>query len=423
MDNSKKVFKGIGIALFILIVLASIAIDVWFIYVNNYAPKKIIENTYEIGMQETTDGDKKHFIEVRYNSNENNNGYETLDIKLNYMLDETENDFYSQGIQFVAGDENEKIDWQYLVDDSMPYVSWSEGSWYNFRNNKNFYGYFGTYFADNYNYSSSNDYETSTISTNEITDETSFKIQLGDELYKMKFKGSTNDIYGDENLHAQEYGCSNFLGNQRYNNYYYYQNIYSFAYKIYQAVQSLENGTKSSMIFEFCDMFDYYKYDAGTGQYSSTAYQNIDILEQEFKSYYAIYVEKVADGARKASDSLFNAVAGNANFNITGETSGDDYFVGKNIINCNIYSFEYVLVGDNYFSLKLNDAFMQAYSSQAGKIALRIEIDLDELKKKNINFYGFTNDSGLDKFEIVECYTLETINDEVVKTEVDVWIG
>ena len=46
MDNSKKVFKGIGIALFVLIVLVSIAIDVWFIYVNNYAPKKIIENTY-----------------------------------------------------------------------------------------------------------------------------------------------------------------------------------------------------------------------------------------------------------------------------------------------------------------------------------------------------------------------------------------
>ena len=423
MDNSKKVFKGIGIALFVLIVLVSIAIDVWFIYVNNYAPKKIIENTYEIGMQETADGDKKHFIEVRYNSNENNNGYEMLDIKLNYMLDENENDFYSQGIQFVASSENAKIDWQYLVDDSMQYVSWSEGHWYNFRNNKNFYARFGTYFADNYNYSSSNDYETTTISTNEITDETTFKIQLGDDLYKMKFKGATNEVYSDKNLYAQEYVKSNFFGNQTYNNYYFYENIYSFAYKIYQAIQSVSNGTKSTMIFEFCDMFDYYKYDESTGQYSSTAYQNIDILTEEFKSYYAIYIEKVADGVRKASDSLFNAVAGNANFNITGDTSSDDYFVGKNIINCDIYSFEYVLVGDNSYSLKLNDAFMKAYSSQAGKIALRIEIDLDELKQKNINFFGFTNDSGLDKFEIVECYTLETINDEVVKTEVDVWIG
>lgn len=421
MTLKKKIFVSI---LAILLVVCAV-IDIWFLYVKFYAPEKLIENTYELGLQETTDGETKSFVEVKYSSNENKNGLECLDIKFNYLLDENQNEFYSQGIQIVANEKTNKIDWGYYLDENQQYVSWSEGHWYNFNNKVTYYGYFGSYdlkdSARYFNYASSNDYEDTLISQNPINNKTTFRVQLGEDLYKLKFKGESTQYYNEQNLYATENQGANLFGNRTYYNYYFYNNIYSFAYKIFEGVrQSIANGKQSSVVFEFGDMFDYYKYDDEQGSYTDTAISDSTKVVSEMKSYYSILVYKTADGIRKASDSLFNCVGGNSTYNSTGDYSLDDYFIGRTIVECDIYDFQLVDMEDGLCALKLSQEFIQNYTQYQDKICLDVCIDKDILKEIGIEYFVFAEDSGLSNFEIYQCYQIETINGELVKTGVTV---
>jgi len=61
--------------------------------------------------------------------------------------------------------------------------------------------------------------------------------------------------------------------------------------------------------------------------------------------------------------------------------------IGKTIVDCDMYDFDFVNIRDNVCALKLNKNFINLYGRYANNIQLSINIDLDELKKKNIVFY------------------------------------
>ena len=46
------------------------------------------------------------------------------------------------------------------------------------------------------------------------------------------------------------------------------------------------------------------------------------------------------------------------------------------------------------------------------------EIDLDKLQELDIEFVGFTEDSNLDKFNVLKAYTIQTVDGQKIKTEV-----
>lgn len=416
MSMGKRIF----ISIISILMVVCVALIGWFLYIKFYAPEKLIENTYEVGLQ-TTDDDTRSFIEVSYYSNENQNGLECLDIKFNYLLDENQTAFASQGIQIIANDEDDVIDWGYYIDEDSQFTSSSQGHWYDFANKVTNYGFFGSYDVDEetasiINYASVNDYEDTTISSNPITDDTTFRIQLGEDLYLMKFKGTSDQYYSDANLYGSEYAGANWLGNRVYYDYYYYNNIYAFAYKIYQGLQSIQNGTSSSVIFEFGDMFNYYIYE--DGQYTDTAIEDSTSVIANMKSYYSMLVHKSADGVQKASDSLFNCVNGNPTYNTTGDYTGDVYFTGREVVECDIFDFNLVEMSEDACALKLTEEFLNKNLKNKDAICLSIKIDKEILKQKGIDYFVFATDSGLENFTIFECYQIELVNGEIVRTEV-----
>lgn len=420
--RSKKVPKTLIVILSILFCLC-VGVDGWYYYIWKFAPDKIVSNTYELGLQTTVNDDTKYFIELDYMSNANKNGLEKLDIKFNYMLDEKQEAFYSQGLQYVANSVDDNISFEYCADASQTkgiYLNTTPG-WFSGGDN---WAWWGSYRVNKdatmYNYASGDDYKTTTLSTNPLSLETKFKIQIGDDLFLMKFRNEDTEMTS-ENFQYQVPGGYHYYvvyGRKDYNWYYAYYDYSYFAKLMYEVAKSITPGTNKPIVFEFGDLFDYYIYDAEKGQYSDTRYENCDSVIQYMQSYYSIKVNVSENGAQKASDSIFNSLHGSNTYNLLGDYSSDDYFIGRTVITTSIYDFDFVNIVDNRYAIKLRDEFV-SYYSQFSKIYLNVEIDLDRLKELNIEFVGLTEDNNLDKFKIHEVYTIQTTeNGQKIKTEV-----
>lgn len=413
--------KTIGIIISAILFLVCAFIDVWYVYVVLYGEVKQVVNTYEVGLQTLADGsDTKYFIEIEYYSNENKNGLECFEIKFNYLLDENKNEFYSQGLQYVANSIDDNINLELVNTSIESKHHWSAlGNYYD-RNL--FYSYEPGEISSLYNYASGNDYETTYISTNPIGDNSYFRIQLDQDLYLMKFKSSYKDarepeVYSqvldkDANYYSPAIYCWH-----KDSDYLLYDYTY-FSQLLYNAMGTLKNGMESAVLFEFGNIFDYYAYDENLGTYDNQPIEDTTKVRTEMSSYYSIYVKKHADGIQKASQSMFNCIHGNNAFNITNDYAEDDYFIGRTIVDCNIYDFDYINIENGYCLLSLKDSFVNYYKQYSDSITLSICIDLDKLNSLNIKFYGFDENSKLNNFMIFDCYTIETINGEVVRTEV-----
>ncbi len=417
MSTVQKIFAGIlGI-----ISLFCLGICSWYVYIVFFAPQKIVSNTYEVGMQTSAKGDEKYFMELKYFTNKNNNGLECFEIKYNYLLDENKSAFYSQGLQFVTNTTEDKLGFEYAVEPNQAKGEkfGDKGGWYD---NEDYYRFRGSYQlksnATTYNYMSGDDYNTSLLSTNPISVESCFRVQLGDDIFLMKFKGKNTEM-NDVNLAYKEAGDYHFyvvFGSQDYNFYYVQSDPFSFSYMLYNSLQSAELGTNRSAVFEFGDWFDYYKYENGV--YQDTAFQNMDLVKTEMASYYAIKIEVVADGIQNSHESLFNRVHGSATYKMNGGYEDGSYFAGQNILTITQNDFDLVEVIEGTYALKLSNQFLEAYQPYMKDIGFKVVIDLDWFKEKGYQFFGFTQDHNLDKLNIVSCMTRETVAGQVIEKEV-----
>lgn len=405
-----------------VITVFCVGICSWYAYIQFFYPEKIITNTYEVGLQETTSGEARPFIEVQYFTNENKNGLETFEIKFNYLLDENQEEFFSQGLQFVADSINTNINFEYLVDSSQTQGELMGGSagWYT---GSRQYAYFGSYRTAEgssiFNYMSQDDYENTSISTNPLSTDSAFRIQLGEDLFLMKFKGAEiekNELSFQSSEKA-DYKFFLIFGYDIINNYYTYADPYFFSYLIFNSMDSVANGTNHNMIFEFGDLFNYYLYDENSNSYSNTEYENMDSVLQQMQSYYSIKITKSADGLRDSDESLFKTVKGNSGFNLNGDYSSGDYFTGESIFTADIYDFDFVKLLNDSYVLKFKNSFIETYKNFKN-MKLNIEINLDILKNLNIQFAGFADDSGVENFKINKIYTLETVDGQLIETEI-----
>ena len=344
-----------------------------------------------------------------------------FEIKFNYMLDENQEQFYSQGLQFVAeGTDNIKYD--YFIDETNHALvnHYDFGLFYPA---KNYYTQWGGYRPSEnvgyYNYASADDYEHVALSTNPVSSLSNFKIQVGDDLFLMEFKNdkteatSNNYMYryqGDTKIYV-------FYNLESYYDCYAYYDYNYFCKLMYEAVQTISSGTNSAMVFEFGDLFTYSKYNAETGQYDTELTpEETAKLTSDIKSYYAIKVNKSSSGVRQASESLFGAVNGSTTYN-TNSVISDDYFVGRSILCVDEEDFNLVKIEEGYCVLKLKEEFIKAYEKY-DNIILKVDVNLDYFTKQGITILGFATDNGLDNFEVDHCYFYETINGEIIQTEV-----
>lgn len=401
--SSGGVFKKIGIIAISLVTCICVVLDCWALSVALTGDRKVASKTFEYGLQRTQNGDAKYFCELQFYSNKNKNGVMCLDVKLNYMMDENQERFYSQGMQYVATSPDvDEIKFEAVNRDATDSAHAEiGGAW--FWKDENHYRY-----ADRYptnvsvhNYASSDDYANTIESTKPLSDNPSFKIQLGSDLYLMKFTDRTANSVEDFNkldskfIAGHGYDKSNLWEN--FYTYYSRMNIYEFVYRLYQAIQdeTLAYGVDHPMVFEFGDWFDYYSYDGKKEIYTEETRVNDDITKNkilnDIKTYMAIKVTKSEDGITKASQSLFNCVNGKSTYNTSGDYSNMEYFIGRTVIDVTIKDCE--LVGtaeENKFKIKLSTKFVEFYSQFKDSIVLDINIDTTYYDELGITIDGFT---------------------------------
>lgn len=409
-EKTAKKRKGetLGYTALTLAIIAFIVPIVWWSLVQAFAPNKVVYNTFNVGEIQLYNGtDRKNVIELRYYSNDKGNGLEMLDIKFNEYLDETKSMFYSQGIQFVADTKEDSLsDWTFSV--KKVGLSIANGTWW------------GTY--DNlpngsiHTYASADDYATTLNDASELGTNPDFKIELakvdgsGTDLYLMEMKGK-NTVKSEENKVATtDYGLGGL-------NVYAYNDIYYLSYKLYQQVQGLANGTSQNLVFDFGEMFEFKNYEKGTyldAQERETA--KVDLRTQ---SNYVIKTQIFEDGARQASDSIFNNIKGSNSFTLDGDYVDEDYYIGRSQINIDNSFFEKIVIAGKSVALKLKDEFIEASKPYKANIELNITIDMDKLEDEGYTFLGFSSQSGLENYTIKKCVTIKTINGERIETEVE----
>ena len=411
--------KGLKITLIsILSIVCTVcaSIIIWYLSVCLWGNEKKVSKTFYVGELQLADGTTKDIIEIEYFANKDGSGYEAFEIKYTYFMDENRIDSYSQGFQYIA---NEGYPIEFGVTSEMLFIEKkpfrTEGAW--FWEEKYYNCQVPTVPSDliscyNYMYNG-NEYVKS---TNPINKDSNFKINIGEDIYLMEFKGANEyDTFGNliENtpINNDTYcGRSVKVGDFSDDIIYFWHYVYDphyFSRILYETVKSSSAGSSGNFVFEFGNLFNYYKYNAETGKYDTnrTNYDDTLKLEEDIKSYYSIKITVHENGLTSSKESMFGSVLGNQNFSLTGHYSNGDYFVGSSIIEVGLNSFTLVPIEDNNVALKLNEQFIDYYSKYKNSIKLSIVIDLDLLSNLGYNFVGFTADSNLDKFSIYECYT------------------
>ena len=423
----KRGLKNFLIVISCFLILCCVAIDVWYLSILLYGPDKVLSYTHEIGFQTVTDEDgtetNAHFIELNYFANSDNSGLEAFEIKFNYMLDETQTAFYSQGLQYVS-EPNEKLNFDYQVAEGQgngKHVS-TYNTFLTYYYVHEFWGAYQNTNGNEYNYASSDDYEHTIFSTNPISASTLFKIQLGDELFLMKFKNADTIASNENFVYENSVLRYSFVySDYQVNRYYTYYDVNYFVKILYDSIKALPSGTNSTMVFEFGNLFDYYKYDETTGQYSETVIgdeaEKLKIVE-DIKSYYTIKVNTSSKGIQSASESLFNCVNGSTTYNTIPGGNTDDYFIGRSYLEVTEKDFDLVEIEPGYCVLKLKENFINYYSKY-DTLILKINVNLDRFVENQITILGFANDSGLSDFEVSESYFSQTIDGTLTQWEVE----
>ncbi len=431
-EKTKSILKPIAIILAVLAVITCLGVDVWNMWLLNYAPTKLVSNTTYIGMQEATDGTIAPAFKVKWNSNKNKNGHEVFSLSFNYLRDEKASGIYSQGVQYETNNTGELLDWyeweDYTADinkvgDNVKALIELNNKVYNngFLTEHSLHtsakglwkGYYSaTYVSPKVLNGAKHNYQfvgdgIVTGSTNPISNDSYFTFQTvqgsSDDMLYLQFRGDSYAKYSKGKIEADvstldriEYDT---LIETAYNYYYNSFDIDWFANIVYHSVQALKPGIHNVKLpLEFGNNFRLYSVNAegsvGTeiGAENSTKVQNI------FRNYFVFEVEVTADGARASSDTLFGQLHGSPSYKVDGYTGENgDYFTGEHIIDVTYKAFDFVKLTDTDVALKLKKEFLNAHLPYKKEISLNIKIDLSET---GYNFVGFTEDSGLENFKI-----------------------
>lgn len=484
-----KKFKTIGRVILAFAIIVCIGLDFWTLYIHLYGKEKVNSYTFKIGQQtaqaiDPTTGevteDSRWFAEV----NIYDNCYEIL---FNYFTDETRTEFYSQGLQFYTN--NDSVDLSNALNSnyskSSTYLSIfgvqekTKGSLYTFyyknplieiikEDNKDkiitqevdrekVLGFLWTTsiteettyyknvvledkFYSNLtvsNFASANNYEDSIYSSNPFNKKSFFTVQIGEETYFMKLRGSDTDYLSknkDKFYFAEERELSPFNSYNKdgktkvyeYNYNYYYRScdVYYLAELIYNSCQALDCSSEGIPItFEFGDYFQYYTDYSAVIQDKNVS----DKVLNYVKSYWQIKVQKHQGNMTKASQSLFGTFKGSTNYNESeSDDAGEneiftDYHHGRTILDLNENYFDKILIknsdGLTYkLFLSLKEDFKKIYEANS-RYRLRIAINLDNLNYDNLSFNGFVSGT-LDGYSIYKITTTSTESGEVVENDI-----
>lgn len=421
-ENLKKCLKITGIITLALLLIVCTVINIWYLFIFFNGKNKVVSKTFNVGTFQLADGSTKHFVELEYWANSDNKGKECLEVKFNYLMDETKENCYSQGLQYVRNNDvfdmtfsynNWDLDTDIISESSTGWWLWKE---YTYKIQRP-YVFIG---GKSFNYMSvGNQYLRS---TNPINADSSFKIEIGDQLYLVKFKGKYKKSIGSLQNHGTPLNDSTFDNSlNRYGNTYMFYREYDVNYfvkSLLETVKTSKLGSKSECVFEFGNLFDYYAYNTKTKTYDEecSSYDKVVKLSEDIKSYYSILVTTHEEGLTRSSNSMFKSILGNQSLNLTDDYASEDYFIGRTIINVDLTSFDMVCIDDKNVALKLNKEFLSYYAQYSKSIELDITVNIDTISNLGYIFAGFSADSGLNGYSIRSVSLLSNGN----KTDYDI---
>lgn len=400
--------KKIGIAIGAILFVICLSIDIWYGYILFFGKEKILSKTFKVSTLTLADGTTTNIFEVEYFANKDNSGHEAFEIKFTNFMDEDRDQTFIQGLQYIADTSTSSIDFGFshnhlgnsVFESSSGKLGWKD-KYYSCQNT-----YIPSEATDVFNYMSS-DGETYLKSTNPIDVDTGYKIQIGEDIYLMRFKGT--DTPKDKSTEMwTERVYHNIWTADEYHTLYCAYDVNYFVKLLYESVKTAELGSNSDIIFEWGNLFNYYKYDSTNKVYNEepTDYTSVKLVSGDIKSYYSVRIKTHEYGLQRSEDSMFGSFLGNSSFSLNGDYVDDTYFIGRTVVNCDISNFDFIIIDDNNIALKLSGAFIDYYSKFKSSIVLSVVIDLDLINELGYVFNGFSTDNGLDNFDIYECYSV-----------------
>lgn len=316
------------------------------------------------------------------------------------MQDEEKNAFYSQGFQFIATSESNKIDFnnkkfKNVLKQDLVGTTGIFGldktynrilSGVNFQNMK----------VLNYATDGNKDFESS----NKISDNYKFKLEIGEDIYILEFKNEDIDCSLNNSNFLQTTTKQMFVKNT-YNEYR-VSDVYMFAEILYRSIENstIRTGETTEILFELGDLFKYYKYDENSKQYTEISVNSDSKVLADIKSYYNILVTVNEGNITSAQQSLFKMVDGNSNFK-TSDAVESDYFTGTTLLRVDEMDFDWISTENSgEYKFKLSEDFKKIYGdSNSKKLKLYIYIDADKLNSQGVKFAGF-EENAFDNFNI-----------------------
>ena len=174
----------------------------------------------------------------------------------------------------------------------------------------------------------------------------------------------------------------------RVDNYYRAYDLSYFVEQILINISGQSEGFSGTTYLKLNDIFKYYEcVDESKG-----VYKEIDRTEDEvskishyFNNYYLTRI-KIHDGKLKNSNqSMFLSYGGNRNYGNSEDISQQDYYIGRSLIDVNVFDFEWLTIDGLNYRFTLSELFIEKHK-KISKKELNIVIDLDYLSQNNINF-------------------------------------
>ena len=329
------------VASIIIIILAAVAVIiiacwVWFTKINKPPTTTSTAQISTIG----ADNNKTYFMEFNQLRNINNNGTPLNELKFNYYTSPEKTTRYSNGIQ------------SYNLSPQFDGVEVGSNGWWIFR----LEAYFHHIIKSPFIYLNEDANDHSFKATNQLDNATFFIIEINNEMYKINFADAK--LYKERDV--------------LWTDYYFKANPITLFKTLYESASSLKTGDYVVNL-DLSKFFVISKYDNNQWVNMSIADENSFFVECK------VHVEN--RGAVNAKQSIFNNIAGNADYN-TSNIEEKEYWKVTPTVTLTNENFNN---REGYISLKTN---LLSYANQYSNLALEISINLDNTNIKGFDYFG-----------------------------------
>lgn len=328
--------------------------------INDQTPIDLMEKADDLTQEEIDEYENRVLFNVNYYSNDNENGIELQEMRLDYFTDLSLSisSCRSTGMQFI-GNFKAKEKEQSSYAEAQDYVP-----------------------SDFYYYDSTNgvSFSGGNLAT-VLNRNTLFTIKIDNKPYQIQLTGG----YEYSTFERQWYTLWIWNKETVHHVYYSYAKVFE---DVINAVRTNSNGYGDYYItIDLTRYFSVYEYDSTTGKFDKS--ETADVV----KNYCVLKFHYDENGARNSTQSMFNTIACNSSYDVEDTTVNTEYWQERIVYNLTNKDFDlrYSEVYDGYFvSLPIEMKTLFNKMSRT-KVNITINMAYDNKNIVGIDYNGFEN--------------------------------